>query len=61
MVVFLKKDWGKGGCMVRPQRTIGSYERPKKIEIIRPLHCYLSDPVTNNQIKVRRSMINKIL
>ena len=47
--------------MVRPQRATGSYKRPKKIEIIPSLHCYLSEPITNNYIKVRRSMINKIL
>ena len=47
--------------MVRPQRAVGSYKRPKKIEIIPPLHCYLSDPIANNQITVRRSIINKIL
>ena len=47
--------------MVRPKRAIGSCKRPKQIEIIPPLHCYLSGPITNNQIKVRHFMVNEIL
>ena len=48
--------------MVRPQRAIGSCKRPKKIEIIPPLYCYLSGPSTN-QIsccmgKPRKSFFN---
>ena len=53
--------------MVRPQRAIGSHKRPKqsliflKLKIILPLLCYLSNPITNNYIKVRCSMISNIL
>ena len=52
--------------MVRPQRAIGSYKRPTvfpfvKLEINPPLLYYLSDSITNNNIKVRSSMINNIL
>ena len=43
-----------------PQRVIGSHKKPK-FKIIPLLLCFLSDPITNNYIKVRRSMINKIL
>ena len=52
--------------MVRPQRAIGSYKKPTvfpfvKLEINPPLLYYLSDSITNNNIKVRSSMINNIL
>ena len=52
--------------MARPQRAIGSYKRPTvfpfvKLEINPPLLYYLSDSITNNNIKVRSSMINNIL
>ena len=52
--------------MVRPQRAISSYTRLKvspfvKFKITSPLLCYLSDPIKNNYIKLRCSIINKIL
>ena len=52
--------------MVRPQRAIDSHKRPTvspfvKLEINPPLLYYLSDSITNNNIKVRSSMINNIL
>ena len=52
--------------MVRPQRAIDSHKRPRvspfvKLEINPPLLYYLSDSITNNNIKVRSSMINNIL
>ena len=51
----------EGGCMATPQRAIGFCKRTKKIEIIPHSFYYLSDPIANNEIKVRHSVINKIL
>ena len=52
---------------MKPQREIGCYKSLQevfpfvKFVIILPLHCYLSDLMTNNYVKVVSSMINEIL
>ena len=58
MAVFLKEDWGKRRVHSETSKTNWFFIRDQEIspfvkfEIIPPLLCYLSDPITNNYIKV---------
>ena len=67
MFVFLKEDWEKRRVHGEISKSNWFLQETKKVspfvkfEIIPPLLCYLSDPIRNNYIRVRRSMINKIL
>ena len=61
MVAFLKQDWGERRVYGQTSKNNWFLKETKLNRIIPPLHYYLSDPTTNNQIKVRHSMINKIL
>ena len=67
LFVFLKEDWEKRRVHGEISKSNWFLKETKKVspfvkfEIIPFLLCYLSDSITNNYIRIRRSMINRIL